>query len=1062
MYDARLLPDLTTFNLRKPIMMLLLLLVTAGSVVAQTGRLEGTVVDETSGEPLIGVNIYIEELEIGAATDLDGYFSVVNVRAGTYTVRASYIGYSTIRITDVRVNINQTTTLDFAMSEEVFAGSEVVVVADRPVIQRDVGASRVNLDAEEVRNLPVQSVGQIVGLQAGIQGLAIRGGSTQEVSFNLNGLSLRDERSNTPFTAVSITSISEIQVQSGGFSAEYGDVQSGMINVVTKEGSRDRFNFDIFYSHNPPTSKHFGPAPNDPNSYWIRPYVDSEVAFTGTEAWDPWTRAQYPRFDGWNSIAEASLSNPDPTRHLTPLAAQQIFLWQHRKDMAINDPDFTLDFGFGGPVPVISESAGNLRFWASHRRSQSMYVIPLSSDRYETYTTNFKLTSDIAQGMKLSIDAMMGGESGTSSNNVGAPGIFTSAAGIASSVSTSTSFGDSRMFASDYWAPTQVDYRLIGGKFTHVLNSDSYYEVTANYFSSAYDTNPGSLRDTSAVRTFGNGFPVDEAPFGFWPLPANGIGSSLRMGVGMSNARDSSQVAYTNVRFDYTNQYNRYNQLKTGFQLVQTFSDVNYGSVDEVLLSGRTTTVWDNNPIRGAIYAQNKFEYEGIVAEVGLRVDYSNANAQWIVYDVFDERFATALPGELEEFFDTESTDPQFTISPRLAVSFPITVSSKLFFNYGHFRSMPSPDNLYRVERLIENNSINRVANPNLALPQTVSYELGFEQALSEQYLLRMAGYYKDESNLPSNVAYRDQTGGLLYNTSSADGYRDIRGFEITVRKAQGRYFQGFVNYTYMIRSTGRFGFTNVYLNQKDQREFERQQAINPQVKPLAQPYARANLDFFTPVDFGPSMGAFRPLADWRASLLASWQSGFYLTWAGGGSIPGIANNLQWRDYYNFDLRFSRTFRPFDLSMNFFVDINNVLNTRRLSTAGFMDGEDSNNYYRSLHLPADKLEPLRGSYNTVPGSDRPGDFRKPGVEFQPIVAVNQLTDVNSPHVRPLYYNYADEAYYRWNAETGQFVTADPDFVRQVLDDKAYIDMPNFESFHFFNPRNVIFGVRISF
>jgi len=148
--------------------------------------------------------------------------------------------------------------------------------------------------------------------------------------------------------------------------------------------------------------------------------------------------------------------------------------------------------------------------------------------------------------------------------------------------------------------------------------------------------------------------------------------------------------------------------------------------------------------------------------------------------------------------------------------------------------------------------------------------------------------------------------------------------------------------------------------------------------------------------------------------------------------------------------------------MNFFVDINNVLNTRRLSTAGFMDGEDSNNYYRSLHLPADKLEPLRGSYNTVPGSDRPGDFRKPGVEFQPIVAVNQLTDVNSPHVRPLYYNYADEAYYRWNAETGQFVTADPDFVRQVLDDKAYIDMPNFESFHFFNPRNVIFGVRISF
>lgn len=1060
MHDAHLQSDLTTFKTPQFLLLLFAFLLFAGSVLAQTGRLEGTVTDENTGEPLIGVNIFIEELGIGAATNLDGYFSIINVRAGTYTVRVSYIGYSTIRIDDVRININQTTTLNFTMREEVFAGSEVVVVAERPVIQRDVGASRINLDAEEIRSLPVQSVNQIVGLQAGIQGLSVRGGATQEVSFNLNGLSLRDERSNTPFTAISITSISEIQVQSGGFSAEYGDVQSGIVNVVTREGSRDRYNFDIYYSHNPPTKKHFGPRINDPNSFWIRPFVDPEVAMTGTSAWDPWTARQYPSFEGWIAISEASLSNPDPTRHLTPEAAQQIFLWQHRKDMAISEPDFTLDFGFGGPVPVISDRLGNLRFWASHRRSQSMYIIPLSRDRYETTTTNIKITSDVGRGMRLSIDAMLGGESGTNSNNVGNPGIFVSSIGIADNVRQSASFGDSRIFSSDYFAPTRVDYRLVGAKFTHSVNSNSFYEVTAQYFGTQYDTNPGRLRDTTTVRTFGNGFPVNEAPFGFWPQPAAGIGSGMRMGVGMSNSRDSSYVGMYSIKFDYTNQYNRFNQLKTGGQFVMTDSRVNYASVDEFLLSGRSATVWNNNPIRGAVYAQNKFEYEGIVAEVGLRLDYSNANTQWIVFDTFDERFSTELPGELEEFFDTERTDPQWTLSPRLAVSFPITVNSKLYFNYGHFRLMPSPDNLYRIERFLEDQSINRVSNPNLALRQTVSYELGYEHALSSMFLLRLAGYYQDVSNLPTNVAFRDQTGGILYNTTSADGYRDSRGFEITLRKAQGRFVQGFVNYTYNVVSSGRFGFTNIYLNSKDQREFERNVAANPQARPVARPFARANLDFFTPMNFGPQLGGFRPLEDWRISLLGSWQAGQYITWAGGGSIPGIQNNLQFKDFYNVDMRFSRTVRPFDLAVNLFVDVSNVLNTRRLSTAGFTDGEDMNNYYRSLHLPASKLEPLRGSYLSVPGNDRPGSYRRPGVEFQPIVAVNTLNSVTNPHQRPLYFSYETESYYQFR--DGAFVPADQEFVRQVLRDKAYIDMPNLETFHFFNPRNVTFGVRITF
>ena len=263
-----------------------------------------------------------------------------------------------------------------------------------------------------------------------------------------------------------------------------------------------------------------------------------------------------------------------------------------------------------------------------------------------------------------------------------------------------------------------------------------------------------------------------------------------------------------------------------------------------------------------------------------------------------------------------------------------------------------------------------------------------------------------------------------------------------------------------MVRSTGRFGFSEIFQNSKDQREFERESSANPQSKPVAQPYARLNLDFFSPIDFGPSILGFRPLASWRATFLASWQRGYAVTWAGGGSNPNINNNLRWVDSHNVDLRLTRTVRAFDTDLNFFVDISNVLNTRYLTQNGFVDGNDLGDYYRSLHLPANKLEPLRGAYLAPPGKDQPGDFRKENIAFQPIVAVVNIFNLQSPHERPLYYNELDKRYYQFR--NGNWVDADPDFVKQVLDDKAYIDMPNLSSFAFFNPRNVIFGIRITF
>ncbi|MBI3005273.1 MAG: TonB-dependent receptor, partial [Ignavibacteriales bacterium] len=243
------------------VLLLSILLISNLFSTGTTGKIAGTVSDSRTGEKLIGVNVVIEGSTMGASTNIDGYFVILNVPPGTYTVRASYIGYSPSVMENVRVNIDQTTTVDFSLTEAAISAQEVVVVATRPIVQRDVSASRANISAAEVANLPIAQVSSVIGLQAGVQGLTVRGGGSDQTAFVVNGLTLRDERDNTPYTGISLLSVEDIQIQTGGFNAEYGNIRSGVINVVTKEGSPTKYNVAAMVRYSPPSRKYFGTAP---------------------------------------------------------------------------------------------------------------------------------------------------------------------------------------------------------------------------------------------------------------------------------------------------------------------------------------------------------------------------------------------------------------------------------------------------------------------------------------------------------------------------------------------------------------------------------------------------------------------------------------------------------------------------------------------------------------------------------------------------------------------------------------------------------------------------------
>ena len=1051
-------------GIKKLLSLLFFVLIISPSILAQTGKINGIITDQ-NGEPLPGVNVQIEGQLKGASTDVDGFYTILNVLPGRYTLRATYIGFASVRVQDVEVNVNLTTTIDFQLAEETIEGEEIIVVAERPVIKKDVSSSTANIQKEDIEALPVTSVTSVVGLQAGIEnGLNIRGSGSDEIAFNLNGFTLRSDRDNTPFTGISVTSIQNVQVQTGGFNAEYGDIRSGLVNVTSKEGERDRYTIDAVIRYTPPQAKHFGQSINSPESYWIRPFVDDEVAWTGIgDKWDSYTQDQYPSFRGWNQVSKELLADDDPSNDLTPEGAQQLFLWQHRKSIDISDPDYDIDVTIGGPVPAISKGLGDLRFSASLKTTQNTYLIPLSRDSYNQTTFQGRLTSNIASGMKLSFDGLYSKQLGTGASQSGNPGFFRSASGIAGNMDL-VSFIDCRIYCSDYWAPSEVTSTNFGVQFTHTLSENTFYEVKINRFHSENSTNPGAFRDTSDVISIGGKF-FDAGPFGFFDSDATGIGSNMRMGIGLSTSRDSSKISRFTSGASITSQVDRYNQVKAGIEFIHTSSNVNYGRLEPNLPTSNTRNVWDANPIRLATYIQNKLEFEGLIVNAGLRLTYSDPNILWYDYDPFNEAFTRGGSALLDTVNRVEA-DKQIVLQPRLGVSFPITENNKLYFNYGHFVQLPDPEDLYLIGISPAEDQIIRIASPGNPLPKTVSYELGYEQSIFEKYLFRISGYYKDLSQQPILVDYVDQQLNIDYTLSEPFSYEDIRGLEITFRKQAAKVFWGEANYTYSIASRGLFGSLERYRTEFAQLDYERRTDDNDLFRPVPQPFARLQLFFRSPNDFGPEFLGGRPLGDWLISSIISWRAGGYVTSPEAAAIDGLTNNLQAKDFWNTSMRISRSFEfAGGNSLSFFADISNVLNTKymNVNNAGFVDGDDRRKYFESLHLPKNKLDELGITNIRVIGKDKPGDYRDFGVDFVPIEAGPSFDFFRAEgnlNNRALYYNTTTGTYHQYVNDT--FVEADEGLVSDVLDNKAYIDMPNQRYFNFLNPRNFNFGIKFSF
>ncbi|MCB0298171.1 MAG: carboxypeptidase regulatory-like domain-containing protein, partial [Calditrichaeota bacterium] len=227
------------------LMLLVLTLLVNGLFSGTTGKIAGVVKDKENGEPLIGANIILDGHPLGATTDLDGSYFILNVPPGTYDVVVQYIGYQDVRVNGVSVSIDLTTRQNFELSSATIElGDEVVVVADRDVVQKDLTSSESRVSSEKIESLPVEEIDDVLQIQSGVTRGAdgsfhIRGGRSSEIAYWVNGSSITDGFDNSRGLNIENESIQELQVISGTFNAEFGNAMSGIVNVVTKEGGSD-------------------------------------------------------------------------------------------------------------------------------------------------------------------------------------------------------------------------------------------------------------------------------------------------------------------------------------------------------------------------------------------------------------------------------------------------------------------------------------------------------------------------------------------------------------------------------------------------------------------------------------------------------------------------------------------------------------------------------------------------------------------------------------------------------------------------------------------------------
>lgn len=778
----------------------------------ETGKVVGLVLDRSSGQSLSGATIVLPGTGLGTATDEQGYYVLLNVPAGVYAVEVSMMGYSTLLLTDIRVQADRTTRQDFRLSEAPIEMPRVVVRAERPLVSKDMVAPRYSVRADQMLSMPADRLTDILFFSAGVvkteSTLHVRGGRANEVDYLIDGVSVVDPLDGGLGIELSRGVADEVVFLPGGFSAEYGRTMSGVINLITLNPSPS-FSAKYRVKSEKPMPMYYDFGYTDQGVQLHVPVSASlrtafNIGLTGTDDWDP-----------------------------------RLFCLPHKSRQ-----DYSL---YGKGSYYIS---GKLKLVVSVAGSRTQF------DRYQSE-------------WKLRLDD----------------------------------------YRSDWSAG-----RLAVAKATYMPNSRAFYELSLSEFETrrAYGIRkPGRVefwqdfifRDRSdyavPVMDINNpwGCPYER----YWYFYTGGTYDDLKR----------SRSSVLRARLMGSNQVTANHQLSAGLTI-----DL-YSVSSERIRWPAFQSVTDSYGFRPAVvgaYLQDRIEYEGLYADVGLR------------YDRFDPADSVRKPT-----IGWQKVKPSQQLSPRLGVSFKVTDWLFCRANAGYYFQTPLFSMLYdntvrpvRYRTVYGDSTKLVLGNPELAPERTASYELGLQGEITKWLALTTNLWRKNVRDLVGTREFPALP--QSYVTYVNVDFAQLTGVEFIV-DLTGDWLDTKLSYTFS-RSVGSSSYANEgydrYLSQGDSNVPAKEYTLD-----FDQPH-RAFLQFSARAPEGiVHHGLFGQVLDQAGVHLVGYVgNGLPYTPPGSKGAPAVRNSKKGPARSNVDALITKGLSLGKFKLDLVVELMNVLGIR--------------------------------------------------------------------------------------------------------------------------------------
>ncbi len=720
-----------------------LLAACAGAALAQgqTGRISGTVTDKKTGRAIAFVNIAVPEAKTGALSDSKGEFLIGNVPPGTYSLRAQFTGYGPETVAAVVVTAGGVAPVKIAMTEIIVKQEETVLVTGaRALVNVKEGGTIRTVTAAEIQNKGLQNLQDVVAQQAG-------------VSSENNQIRVRGGRADeTTFIIDGVTSRDPISGQSTAGSINARSVAE--VNVIASG-----------------FSARYGQA--------LSGIVDVKLKEGGQ------------RFEGGFSAQGGSWF----TQYYNGVVSGPDWLQGGLGRLGIHLPgeaafliDISTDFS-NTYLPSIQDQPFHPRLrsgyedsFLGHKFVYSPKLFMPSEDNtwrglYKwTWKPDGKNKVDFGYSKRLSFDQGFFRRpiSDIAGQAIPYPWIFKDRLEHANTVTD--------------------DVSSLALTLTHTISKNAYHSLQVSRSFNAQESAVNGKRWTDYEQ------PDDLA------LPP---GQNRPYYIDSGDNNEWANYWSESFSTDYKLGMNLGRIHKTEFGFLNTLQNVQYVDILDPWVFdpdglGRDHDLWHVYPDMGALYASDRLEFEGFVAEGGARVDYWFPGAQ-LERAVADSTNGNVSVATREAFNrDTGSLfghRVKAVFSPRVSVSHPIQNRDKFFFNFGQFTQFPSYIFVYSKLTSVSSASFPVLGNANLNPEKSVQFEVGAQHLFASSAAAKISLFQKDIYDYPTSVRFRRQEGTVIsdFFVYLNSDFSRARGFELEYEQPRGKYLSWKASYEFSV-----------------------------------------------------------------------------------------------------------------------------------------------------------------------------------------------------------------------------------------------------------------------